>query len=598
MSEKVWPWGGVFERGLRAVGGQFTKNQRLKSVFRSVKQDDSSPDMNRWLARRVWFWAICTVTASVLKALLDWAFTYVQAIFLDSLSTRSQSSFSRAMSWIPGVLAAEAFLSWSTSVCRSRWTLTLRQQRAQLDGDYISDAALLAASGTSGDQDLVQSLVEDTKTEAELTALLASGLAGSLTMAAFFSVTLAITLPSINLWAFTIRFPMVLFAFLTFGISSLILHKIGSRLPEAETELARTEAVIRALPARVRENARAIGMLRGSAWEARAFQSAVSSVSGPLKVVAWLRGRLHAVGAFVGPSDLLVLLALSPLFFAGDITLGQLLQAGMAHRGVGMSLDWMVNHYADWARWQGARKRIRAWRLSAAQMRSDSLISYTNSSDFLSVRSLTLCAPSNKTAGIAQWKRKYDDIEVCEGQNTVLRAPSGFGKSVLFSALAGAWPWGDGSLVVPRGAVFIPQRPYYPRATLLEAICYPNLPSSTATVESETLLRAVGLSELASDIHREADWNSVLSGGEAARVGLVRALLARPTWLFLDEPTANLDQASANCYWHVLQSRPGITTVLITHGEHGLTNVAKQILITARDENAKGDDHATTLPPT
>jgi putative ABC transport system ATP-binding protein len=76
------------------------------------------------------------------------------------------------------------------------------------------------------------------------------------------------------------------------------------------------------------------------------------------------------------------------------------------------------------------------------------------------------------------------------------------------------------------------------------------------------LLSTVGLGQLGER------WPGQLSGGEAARVGLVRALVRKPALWLLDEPTGNLDPATAEEVFGFLVSlhadlRP--TTLLVTH---------------------------------
>ena len=70
----------------------------------------------------------------------------------------------------------------------------------------------------------------------------------------------------------------------------------------------------------------------------------------------------------------------------------------------------------------------------------------------------------------------------------------------------------------------------------------------------------------ADDLEREENWAQLLSGGEQQRVAVARALLNKPDWLFMDEPTAALpDEAQAALYRLVKDRLPRTTLVSIGH---------------------------------
>jgi ABC-type uncharacterized transport system fused permease/ATPase subunit len=50
-----------------------------------------------------------------------------------------------------------------------------------------------------------------------------------------------------------------------------------------------------------------------------------------------------------------------------------------------------------------------------------------------------------------------------------------------------------------------------------------------------------------------------------ARLALVRAILQKPRWIFMDEPTAALDAEAGQRYWRLVESLEGVTIVLIAH---------------------------------
>jgi putative ATP-binding cassette transporter len=158
---------------------------------------------------------------------------------------------------------------------------------------------------------------------------------------------------------------------------------------------------------------------------------------------------------------------------------------------------------------------------------------------------------------------------VIEPRDRVLvSGPSGSGKSTLFRALAGAWPFGKGYIRVPLGetVMMLPQRPYFPVATLADAVSYPAEPGDFSQDRIAEALRAVGLPALIERLGEEAHWNRMLSLGEQQRLGIARALLHTPDWLFLDEATASLDEPGEAALYRLLDERlPDSTIVSIGH---------------------------------
>ena len=94
-------------------------------------------------------------------------------------------------------------------------------------------------------------------------------------------------------------------------------------------------------------------------------------------------------------------------------------------------------------------------------------------------------------------------------------------------------------------------------------------PAAADTFSAEQIaeaLRAVGLPGLAERLEEDAHWNRMLSLGEQQRLGIARALLQAPDYLFLDEATASLDEAPESALYKLLQERlPKTTLVSIGH---------------------------------
>jgi putative ATP-binding cassette transporter len=161
-----------------------------------------------------------------------------------------------------------------------------------------------------------------------------------------------------------------------------------------------------------------------------------------------------------------------------------------------------------------------------------------------------------------------DDFRIRAHERTLVTGPSGAGKSTLFRAIAGIWPFGSGSIAIPAKAklMMLPQRPYFPVGSLKAAIVYPAEADTFSPDRVSDVLIAVGLPQFASQLEQEAHWNRMLSLGEQQRLGLARALLHAPQYLFLDEATASLDEASEAALYRLLEEKlPATTIVSIGH---------------------------------
>lgn len=118
-----------------------------------------------------------------------------------------------------------------------------------------------------------------------------------------------------------------------------------------------------------------------------------------------------------------------------------------------------------------------------------------------------------------------------------------------------------------------------PEFTALENVCIPafiaNKSKVETEIEAEKLLTYLGLS------HRMNHKPNELSGGEQQRVAVARALINKPAIIFADEPSGNLDTASAENLHQLffkLRDEFGQTFVIVTHNEE-LANMADRKLV-------------------
>ena len=160
------------------------------------------------------------------------------------------------------------------------------------------------------------------------------------------------------------------------------------------------------------------------------------------------------------------------------------------------------------------------------------------------------------------------DTVIESGQKVLLTGDSGTGKSTLIRALAGLWPWGSGSILLPAGAriAFMPQRSYLRRGTLRQALTYP---AEENAVEEAVLIQAMqrcGLRRMIPRLDEVEPWDKMLSGGEQQRVAFVRTLIQNPDVVIMDEATSALDVDSQDSMMDLFRNElSGCTVISVGH---------------------------------
>ena len=124
-------------------------------------------------------------------------------------------------------------------------------------------------------------------------------------------------------------------------------------------------------------------------------------------------------------------------------------------------------------------------------------------------------------------------VEISPGERIQILGEAASGKSTLFRALAGMWPWGGGTLRLPprEAMTFMPQRPYLPLGTLRAAVCYPAEPGRFDEAAVVAALERVDLGHLVPSLDRTERWDRQLPLDEQQRLAFARLLLHAPRWV-------------------------------------------------------------------
>jgi putative ATP-binding cassette transporter len=342
---------------------------------------------------------------------------------------------------------------------------------------------------------------------------------------------------------------------------------IGAPLVNLDFEQQRREADFRFNLVRTRENAEQIALLDGERAERTRLLDRFGGVVSNWYAIMSRTKRLTAFTASFSQAAVIIpLVLIAPAYFAGKILLGSMVQAAEAFGSVQKALSFVVQVYRTMAEWRAVVARLDGFEMSvksAEHLKTDKgSISVKAEGDEIGLDKLLVRLPGGAPLIAA------DSFRIRGHERMLLAGPSGAGKSTLFRAIAGIWPFGSGSISVPAKStlMMLPQKPYFPIGSLHAAIAYPSEASSFAAERIKEVLQQIGLPQLASKLDEEEHWNRILSLGEQQRLGIARALLQAPKFLFLDEATASLDAPAETALYRLLEEKlPDSTIVSIGH---------------------------------
>jgi putative ATP-binding cassette transporter len=350
-------------------------------------------------------------------------------------------------------------------------------------------------------------------------------------------------------------------------VGTWLTHRIGRPLVGLNFNQQRYEADFRFSLVRFRENAEGVALYRGESHEMRNFGERFASIvrnwwdiMRQQKRLTWFSSG-YAQAAVIFP-----IIMVAPRYFRGNILLGGLMQTAGAFGQVQDALSFVISSYTDIASWASIIDRLSEFgdALDRARIQGTTgdQIRRSEGNASLKMKNVTLALPDGQPL-IANV-----NLSLARGDSALLQGPSGEGKSTLLRAIAGIWPFGHGEIRVPSSArvLFLPQKPYLPIGTLRDLVTYPLSADGVDSAVVCEALEAVELPELASRLAESGNWALQLSPGEQQRIAFARALIHKPEWLFLDEATSAVDEATESRLYGLLRDRlPGTTLFSVGH---------------------------------
>jgi|HubBroStandDraft_6_1064221.scaffolds.fasta_scaffold39762_4 putative ATP-binding cassette transporter len=356
----------------------------------------------------------------------------------------------------------------------------------------------------------------------------------------------------------------VLYAAVATGITQLI----GRSLSRLYFRQQAVEANFRFDLARIREYSEQIALLKGEDREIERAGTVFDEVFRTIRRIIHVRTWLIAFNQFYSQISVIIpYVVVAPFYYLKIVDFGRFSQSADAFANVNGAMNFFVDRYIGLADFSSAIARLTTFedsfdRALADEKKQPRLTASPGSGPNLALPDVDLALPDGrKLAHVA-------DLVLIPQESALFVGPSGVGKSTLFRAISGLWPFGSGEIEQPAYAklMLLPQRPYIPIGPLREALAYPGASSSFSDAELRDALYGVGLPALVERLDESDNWQMRLSGGEQQRLAVARALLAAPDWLFLDESTASLDeQSEADLYRAIAKALPQTTLVSIGH---------------------------------
>lgn len=524
--------------------------------------------------RTAWALFIGVIALQLSMVGIEVATNHWRGAFFESLQQRNGSEFIRLL-WVycgigVGFVLVSTFQTYVTQWLSIRWRRSMSDGLAArwLDGPTHYRMQVLAQAG-DGPDNPDQRIAEDVRAFVRLSLTLTVGLIGALVSLASFVFIL---------WELSARAPLsslgfswdlpgyLVWAALAYAVvGTVVTHVIGRPLIPLEVEQERREADYRYTLVQLRDEGEAVALARGEAWEraglARRFEALVRNTFGLMRRQ---RNLSFFTMSYRHASLVFPYMVMSPLYFAGKMTLGVLMQAGSAFAHVRTALSFLITSYTTIAEAAAVIQRLVEFEAAIEQSRhsTQALAVAPVAEGGMRLRDVSVGAAEDNGS-----LARADSLQVAAGEQLLITGEPGAGKTSLMRAVMGAWPIASGqassSFLRPW---VVQQQSYLPMGSLREALLYPTEPAEVPPAHMAAALEAVGLPQLLAQLGNSTPWSGALSAGERQRFGIARALLARPDVLWLDEALSSVPAREAERLYGLLrQTLPATAVIYLGH---------------------------------
>ncbi|MDR2421321.1 MAG: ABC transporter ATP-binding protein/permease [Oscillospiraceae bacterium] len=380
-------------------------------------------------------------------------------------------------------------------------------------------------------------------------------------------------------WSFPGYF--IVLSILWAAITTIVTHIIGKPMTRLTYNQQMYNANYRFALVRFREQSEQIALLRGEDVEhSRLMVTYGDMVVNQFRTMARTLKMGLTAGVLQYVDAMMFTLLLGPAFFFYNAIpgYGTFNLIATAFQNVVTGFKWFNTNYALLAAYVAVIDRLYAFNdnydKTMEVIRTSELKFKEGDKDEVHIENLDVYLPTGKLQIVAK------DVTLKRGEKVLIKGRTGAGKTTLFRVLAQIWPYGKGNITLPKNkrVIVLPQNPYFPIGTLVEAVSYPEPPDTYKREDIKQAFIDVGMPGLVDRLDEIGHWNMMLSGGEQQRVGIARAMLYNPDYLFFDEATASMDEPSEEELYSMLLERMKDTTIISIGHRSSLEKFHKRIL--------------------
>jgi putative ATP-binding cassette transporter len=361
--------------------------------------------------------------------------------------------------------------------------------------------------------------------------------------------------PGFMLWA------AISYAF----VGSLLSYFVGRTLIRRNADRYAREADLRFALVRISEHVDGITLAAGEADERRRVETHISNVMLAMRrLVRGLTNLTWVTAGFGWITGMAPILISAPLYFSGKTSFGGMMLAAAAFTQAQGSLRWFVDNFGAIADWRATLLRVANFR--AALLATESQDDLGNRIEYADGAPGTMAFEELQVdSPVGREGFREQNVVIRSGEHVLICGTPGEGKTPLFRALSGLWPWGSGRIVRPRGesVMYVPRgTPYLPRGTLREALAYPGLTDRFSDRAYVQALERTGLGRYVKRLDATERWDRELREDEQMALSLARVVLHAPDWVVFDDTFSAMEDETLERFIELFTRDLTATTII------------------------------------